>query len=67
MTEVAKGNELIKAFLSNEKKAGFIDVYHAMLDAGGNPKKELFLEDDLHMNASGYAIWKTIILPYLVK
>jgi lysophospholipase L1-like esterase len=38
-----------------------------MLDATGNPKKEIFLEDQLHMNASGYAIWKKILLPYLVK
>jgi lysophospholipase L1-like esterase len=42
-------------------------VFDAMLDATGNPKKEIFLEDQLHMNASGYAIWKKILLPYLVK
>ena len=67
MAEVAKGNEQIKAFLEKEKRAGFIDVYHAMLGADGKPKKEIFLEDDLHMNAAGYAIWQKIMLPYLVK
>ena len=65
--EVKKGNDLIKAFLEKEKKAGFIDIWNPMLDATGKPKEELFIEDRLHMNASGYAIWKKAIQPYLVK
>lgn len=67
LPEIKKGNALIKSFLQKEKRAGFIDVYAAMLDSTGNPKEEIFLEDRLHMNASGYAIWKRIIQPYLIK
>ena len=29
-----------------------------MLDADGQPRKDLFVADMLHMNAQGYAIWK---------
>ena len=29
--------------------------------------QELFVEDDLHMNAKGYAIWQKAIAPYLIK
>ena len=65
--KMQQANKQIQAFLKNEKKAGFINVYNAMLDARGNPKKEIFLEDQLHMNASGYAIWKRILLPHLLK
>jgi lysophospholipase L1-like esterase len=65
--KMKEANKQIKAFLQKDKKAGFINVYDAMLDATGNPKKEIFLEDQLHMNASGYAIWKKILLPYLMK
>ena len=32
-----EANKEIKAFLQKEKKAGFIDVYHAMLDKTGRP------------------------------
>ena len=29
------------------------------------PRAELFVEDKLHMNEKGYAIWKQIVAPYL--
>ncbi len=28
---------------------------------------DIFLEDNLHMNAKGYAIWQKEIFPYLSK
>lgn len=60
-------NELIKKYLRTKKKTSFIDVYHKMLAADGTPIKEIFIEDNLHMNAKGYAIWQKIIAPYLKK
>jgi lysophospholipase L1-like esterase len=38
-----------------------------MLDSTGEPMPEIFLDDSLHMNAKGYAIWKKKIEPYLLK
>jgi lysophospholipase L1-like esterase len=38
-----------------------------MLNADGSPIPEIFVEDRLHMNAKGYAIWKKILQPYLLK
>lgn len=67
-TETVKAvNKQIADFLKRKKNAHFINVYDAMLDAGGNPREELFIQDKLHMNASGYAIWQKIIEPYLLK
>jgi len=66
-TKLRAANAAIKAFLKNEKKAAFIDIYPAMLDAAGKPREELFLADRLHMKPEGYAIWKKVMLPYLVK
>lgn len=43
----------------------FIDVATPMLDARGQPRKELFLEDQLHMSSDGYALWQRIVAPYL--
>jgi lysophospholipase L1-like esterase len=58
-------NKGIKKYLRKKKNAVFIDVYHKMLGADGTPIKEIFIEDNLHMNAKGYAIWQKIIEPYL--
>ena len=67
MPEMQEANSMIKKFLSHQKNAAFIDVYHAMLNKDGTPNKSLFIEDELHMNAKGYDIWKKIIQPYLLK
>ena len=65
--KLREANNRISAFLKTEKKAGFIDVYPAMLDAAGKPREDLFLDDRLHMKPAGYAIWAKIIQPYLLK
>ena len=65
--QLREANARVKAFLLKEKNAGFIDIYPAMLDARGKPREELFVSDRLHMKPEGYAIWKKIILPYLLK
>ena len=60
-------NVMIKNFLKKKRKTDYIDVYKAMLNENGQPKKEIFLADQLHMNAEGYKTWKKIIEPYLLK
>ena len=67
MPEMQEANSMIKSFLSHQKNAAFIDVYHTMLNKDGTPDKSLFVEDELHMNAKGYHIWQKIIKPYLLK
>lgn len=51
-----KANALISWYLSNEKNTTFVDIWDKMLEKG-EPKKDIFLEDNLHMNEKGYAIW----------
>lgn len=60
-----EANALIQAE-SVRLKVDFIDIFTPMLDAQENPREELFIEDRLHMNAKGYAIWREVIAPYLV-
>jgi lysophospholipase L1-like esterase len=67
MGKMRERNELIKKFLKTKKQTAFIDVYKEMIDDEGKPRPELFLGDNLHMNKSGYAIWKKVIEPYLKK
>lgn len=65
--KMREGNQLIKDFLATQKNGVFVDVHQPMLNEAGQPLPEIFLEDSLHMNAKGYAIWKREIEPYLIK
>jgi lysophospholipase L1-like esterase len=65
--KMIKANTGIKNFLKKKPKTAFVDVYHKMLDPDGKPIKDIFLEDNLHMNKKGYAIWQKAIEPYLKK
>jgi lysophospholipase L1-like esterase len=67
MPKMEKTNAMIKAFLAKQKNSAFINIYDAMLGADHKPRSDIFIEDNLHMNAKGYAIWQEIIKPYLLK
>ncbi|MFT3982083.1 MAG: GDSL-type esterase/lipase family protein [Ferruginibacter sp.] len=67
MAKYNVANVMIREFLAKKKHTDFIDVYHAMLNSDGTPMKDIFIGDNLHMNAKGYAIWQKIIEPYLKK
>ena len=68
-------NMQIKAFMKFQGdsfggdlgESNYIDVHQKMLNEAGEPMPEIFLEDSLHMNAKGYAIWQETIKPYLIK
>ncbi len=65
--KMEKANLLIQTYLSIQSHAAFVDVYHKMLNPDGSIMADIFLEDKLHMNAKGYAIWQKAIEPYLSK
>jgi len=71
-SKMREANAMIKGFITFENSGGldhsvFIDVHQKMLNKEGQPIPEIFLEDSLHMNAKGYAIWQKEIQPYLLK
>lgn len=60
-----KTNELIKSEISKDKRAVFVDMWPAMLGADGQPRRQLFVADMLHMNEKGYQIWREKLAPLL--
>jgi lysophospholipase L1-like esterase len=64
---IQRANELIAAYARTQERVEFIDVSAAMLTEHGSLRRELFLPDDLHLNAEGYALWTSIIRPILLK
>ncbi|HPG10151.1 MAG TPA: GDSL-type esterase/lipase family protein [Chitinophagaceae bacterium] len=68
--KMVDGNKRIEKFLARRKPSPpphFINVWDAMLGPDGTPMKDIFIQDNLHMNKKGYAIWKKLIEPYLSK
>lgn len=44
----------------------YLDVFTPMLDAAGEPREELFVEDQLHLSHEGYLLWAKLIGPRLL-
>jgi lysophospholipase L1-like esterase len=63
--KVVATNALIAAACAQDPRLAFADVYTPMLNAQGEPRPELFIQDMLHMNEAGYAVWKPVVAPFL--
>ena len=59
--EIKTANRMIGDFCRRKKRLIYIDVFHPMLGPDGQPRAELFVEDRLHLNPKGYALWTRII------
>lgn len=62
---VIAANALIAAECRKDQRLGYADVYTPMLDAKGGVRPELFVQDMLHMNEAGYAMWTRVLAPLL--
>lgn len=60
-------NTMIENFLQKDKNAQYVDVHSKMLTVDNEPMSAIFTKDSLHMNETGYAIWKKEIAPALLK
>lgn len=65
--QVKAVNTMAEAFLKERPRAHFINVFPKMLGSDGLPLPNIFVEDKLHMNAEGYALWRDIVGPYLPR
>lgn len=60
-----RGNQLIAQTCTEDPRLTFVDVWTPMLGPDGQPRPELFTDDMLHMNATGYALWRELLVPLL--
>lgn len=60
-------NSMIDTFLQQQANCSFADIYSKMLLHDGMPMPDIFIQDNLHMNAKGYAIWQKTLAPFLMK
>ncbi len=65
LDKIRETNQLIRDYTRTDDSLVYVDVFTPMLNQSGQPRPELFLEDGLHMNARGYAIWRDLIAPII--
>jgi hypothetical protein len=65
--QMQEANRLISTICktAGESRLRFIDFGHLFLGADGLPRPELFLDDKLHLNDAGYALWTAKLRPLL--
>ncbi|MCU7616110.1 GDSL-type esterase/lipase family protein [Chryseobacterium sp. PBS4-4] len=63
--QMKEANKKIAKFMRKEKNAEFIDITEIMNDVNGNVRKDLFVEDMLHMTPEGYRLWTKVMNPYM--
>ncbi|GAA0879027.1 SGNH/GDSL hydrolase family protein [Algoriphagus jejuensis] len=58
-------NTMLAEYCRSKEQVNFVDSWAPLLDANGNPRPELYIKDQLHLNEDGYKIWNEIFLEYL--
>jgi lysophospholipase L1-like esterase len=60
-------NSALKTKCETDKRLTYVDIAAVMLKEDGTPKPDIFIKDDLHMNAEGYKLWTSVVRPILLK
>jgi lysophospholipase L1-like esterase len=63
--KMRRTNELVRRYSATNPGLVFIDAFTPMLGANGAPRQDFFVADSLHMNASGYALWRDLLAPFV--
>jgi len=58
-------NVLIREFCEHDDRLAFLDVDGVMLGWDEKPRRELFVDDGLHLSPQGYQLWTTLLQPFL--
>ncbi len=57
-------NQKLSEYCLAKERVEFIDTWKALIDQSGNPRPELFIQDQLHLNGEGYKVWTEIFKPH---
>lgn len=57
-SRMREANRLVREACGEDPRLFYIDVASGMLGPDGRPRPELYLEDGLHLNREGYALWR---------
>lgn len=63
--QIKSANALVRQYCATHSHLTFVDIVPQMIGADGKPRKELLVEDGLHMTPAGYTIWNDALRPLL--
>ena len=63
--KMREANAQIRAIAEGSDLLEYIDVDAPLLGEDGKPRADLFVEDGLHLNDAGYAVWADLARPHL--
>ena len=62
---IREANARVRAVTESSDSLTYIDVDAPLLGDDGEPRRDLFVDDGLHLSAAGYAIWTELVGPHL--
>jgi len=65
LANIRRANTLLQGVCPQYPDVTFLDLFPRMLSPSGGSRPDLFTDDGLHMNHSGYALWTETIRPWL--
>lgn len=65
--KMSEANRLIEEYIKTDELVELVDVRPVMLGTDGTPKPDIFVEDNLHLNAKGYALWTPLVREKILK
>jgi lysophospholipase L1-like esterase len=60
-------NSNVEKLSQSDERIIYVDTATPMLGSDGKPRAALFLDDGLHLNAEGYALWSDTVGPAIRK
>lgn len=63
---MALTNAYVAAFCAADPRRTFVDSNSVTMTAEGQPRPELYVDDQLHMNPAGYAVWADLLRPLVL-
>jgi lysophospholipase L1-like esterase len=59
--------DLAASAVKSDPMIDYVDTSKLLLGSDGNPQKEMYVKDGLHLSKAGYATWNAAIRPLLLK
>jgi len=59
-------NQVISAICERDDRLAFVDFDNLMLGWDEKPRRDLYVEDGLHLSPLGYQVWTAVLKPYLI-
>ncbi|MCB0847847.1 MAG: hypothetical protein KDE26_31555, partial [Bacteroidetes bacterium] len=67
LQKATETNRVVQQWALSQPDVDFVNVATAMMNDDGSIRSDIFIDDNLHMNATGYALWTPIVKAYLQK